>query len=444
MAKSPLILAALAKDAVPQLDFREAYPLTQGHSNRFDSAVLTATDGNHYVVRQATTAADELILDTELVVLRALAPYRAHLPFEITKLVGETKDARGRRALVFTYVYGETPDFSRIRPSSPFVTSFANALNAIHSLPLSVVENNGLPSYDAATTVRELVADLDRAAQTGMVPALLLTRWERALEDVNLWRFQPSVIHGEASAANFLESDESVSAVLGWDNLRIGDPAQDLAWLHGWGSQDFAYSTTLEYERLRGGVDENLRARAQLYSEMEYALYLMGALRQNDEQIIADARHYLTELVEQINSGAVGGIGPKPLGTDAFLTDENSFGNAPMPESNLSFPAGFVDVAQSVVSADPDFDLPEFLADGKSTRSTNESDIAAANLFKPIVDSSYNHQNLFGDTQEIPVVSQERTEPIQIISDDTTAPIPVISEDGSTPTGTEKPNQELF
>ena len=440
MAKSPLILAALAKDAVPQLDFVQAEPMSRGYGHRFDSALLTASDGNHFVIRQARSASAELTLDTELVVLRALAPFRAHFPFEITKLVGETHDARGKRALLFTYVYGESPDFARIRANSPFVTSMANALNAIHSLPLSVVENNGLPSYTPEATVRELVGDLDRAAQTGRVPALLLNRWERALEDVNLWRFQPTVIHGEANSANFLEIDEAVSSVLGWENLRIGDPAQDLSWLHGHGSADFSYSTTLEYERMRGGVDENLRARAQLYSEMELALYLMGALRTGDPQEVADAENFLAGLVESIESGAVSPIGPKPLGTDAFLGgaefgsssgfmgDEATFGNAPVIPATMASPAGFVDVAQSVVSADPDFDLPEFLRLGVEDRDPAEVDPRSANIFKPVVDDSYNHRNLFGVTGEIPVVSGERTEPIQIVSDDATAPIPVVEE----------------
>ena len=432
MAKSPLILAALAKDAVPQLDFVQAIPLSHGHGDRFDSAVLTATDGSHYVIRQARSANAELELDTELVALRALAPFRAHFPFEVTKYLGETKDERGRRALVFTYVYGAPAEFHNVAANSPMVSSVANALAAIHSLPLTVVDNSGLPAYDAAATVKQRVAELDRAAQTGRVPALLLNRWERALEDVSLWRFQPVVIHGQASPAHFLESDQTISAVLGWDSLHIGDPAIDFTWIQGYGNPEFSYSALLEYERLRGGVDENLRARAQLYAELAYANYLVGEIAAGNAETVADAEKFLTDLVGDVESGTVGPIGPKPLGVDSFgFGDEGAFGNAPVETESLASPAGFIDVAQSVVAdeafapATAPIDLPLILpvVEGHDPAEVN---LESASLFEPVVDSSYNHKNLFGETAPIPTVS------------DATAPIEVVAEDDK------KPNGELF
>jgi len=430
MAKSPLILAALAKDAVPQLDFVQAIPLSHGHGDRFDSAVLTATDGSHYVIRQARSANAELELDTELVALRALTPFRAHFPFEVTKFLGETKDARGRRALLFTYVYGAPAEFHNVAAKSPMVSSVANALAAIHSLPLSVVDNNGLPAYDAAATVKQRVAELDRAAQTGRVPALLLNRWERALEDVSLWRFQPVVIHGQASPAHFLESDQTISAVLGWDSLHIGDPAIDFAWIQGYGNPEFSYSTLLEYERLRGGVDENLRARAQLYAELAYANYLVGEIASGNAQTIADAENFLLDLVGDVENGTVGPIGPKPLGVDTF-GDEGEFGNAPVATSSLASAAGFVDVAQSVVAdeafapATAPIDVP-LIMPVIEEHDPAEVDLTSASIFEPVVDSSYDHKNLFGETAPIPTVS------------DATAPIEVVAEEE------QKPNGELF
>jgi macrolide phosphotransferase len=154
MAKSPLILAALAKDAVPQLNFVQAMPLSLGHAGQYDAAVLTSTDGTHYVVRQANSEAAALELDTELVVLRALAPFRSHFPFEITKLIGETKDDRGKRVQVFSYVYGEPLALLNQPATSPLASSLANTFAAIHSLPLSVVENNGLPTFTPENIIR--------------------------------------------------------------------------------------------------------------------------------------------------------------------------------------------------------------------------------------------------------------------------------------------------
>lgn len=417
MAKSPLILAALAKDAVPQLDFVQAMPLTLGHTGHFDSALLTATDGSHYVLRQAANDEAALELDTELVVLRALAPFRSHFPFEITKLIGETRDSKGKRAHLFTYVYGNSCQLANLPATSPLAASIANALAAIHSLPLSVVENNGLPVYAADQLIRERTAEMDRFAATGRVSALLLNRWERALEDVNLWRFQPTVVHGNANQDNFLVLDEGVSGVLGWHSLQIGDPATDFALIQGTALDDFSYSALLEYERIKG-ADQNLRARAQLYSEFALGHYLLWAVQVGDEASIADAEKFLADLVTDIEAGLIGPIGPKPLGTDAAPV---AFGNAPAEFGSepMATAAGFVDAGHAIVNDDL------LLTPIEYSEETDPAavDASSASLFKPVVDSSYDHKNLFGETAPIPVLADDATAPIPVYTDDATAPI---------------------
>ena len=434
MAKSPLILAALAKDAVPQLDFVQAMPLTLGHGGHFDSAVLTTTDGKHYVIRQANNVEAELELDTEAVVLRALSPLRSHFPFEITRQLGETKDAKGKRALLYTYVYGEPIDFTNRPGTSVLSTSIANALAAIHSLPLSVVENNGLPAFTAEQIIRDLTAELDRFAQTGRISAVLLNRWERALEDVNIWRFQPTVIHGSANLNNFLVLDEGISAVLGWHTLKIGDPATDFAMVQGIASDDFSYSTLLEYEKIKG-ADQNFRARAQLYAEFDLGRYLIWALA-HDASAIADAQKYLDDLVADIEAGLVSAIGPKPLGTDsAVLGDagfmgevsggfvessrdgflggaDSGFAVAYDEATPLQSPVGLVEAGQAIVSDDL---LVNPLQEERDPTEAN-----SGSMFAPIVDSSYNHKNLFGETGPIPQVS-DATAPIEIVGEDLAA-----------------------
>ena len=49
-----------------------------------------------------------------------------------------------------------------------------------------------MPVYDAESYRTRRLADLDRGASTGHIPATLLSRWERALDDVTLWL---SLIH---------------------------------------------------------------------------------------------------------------------------------------------------------------------------------------------------------------------------------------------------------
>lgn len=72
MAKSPLILAALAKDAVRHLNFVQVKSLNAGADGAFDTALLTATTGEHYVVRIANTQSAGAEQEVELQALRAL------------------------------------------------------------------------------------------------------------------------------------------------------------------------------------------------------------------------------------------------------------------------------------------------------------------------------------------------------------------------------------
>ena len=445
MAKSPLILAALAKDAVPQLNFVRAVSIDSGDGGHFDSALLTADSGEHYVLKQARTEAAALDLDTELVVLRALNPYRSHFPFEITKLVGETRDSKGRRAHLFTYVYGQPCDLQNLPGTSPLASSIANTLAAIHSLPLSVVENSGLPSYSPEAAVRDGVNAMDRLAQSGRIPAVLLNRWERAFEDVNLWRFQPTVLHGHGSATNFLEQQDQISGVLNWYNVQAGDPAHDFAWIVGFSADDFAYSVLLEYDRLRGN-DPNLRARAQLYSEMDIAHYLVDSVLAGDEVGIGEGQAWIDQLIQNIENGIVGPIGPKPLGIDSYDSSEV-----------LGSAAGFVSVAQDIVADDrfaptasmpavtmPTGDMPSFLSETGSDASAEtpaaplrqagidpaEVTPSAENLFRPVLDSSYNHKNLFGETGPLDLPGFMTEDSV----DDATAPIAIVKPDEQKPT----------
>jgi hypothetical protein len=173
---------------------------------------------------------------------------------------------------------------------------------------------------------------------------------------------------------------------------------------------DFSYSTLLEYERLKG-ADQNLRARAQLYSEIAHANYLVWALQFGTADEVADAERFLEDLAIDIEAGLIAPIGPKPLGTDAVLTN--------VTDSGLGTAAGFVDAGQALVSDDMLLTPVDYNRDSDPAA----VDPSSANLFKPVVDSSYDHKNLFGDTAPIPVFSDDATAPIPVFSDDSTAPI---------------------
>ena len=321
MAKSPLILAALAKDACRHLDFAQVKSLNAGTDGTFDTALLTSTTGEHYVVRIANTQSAGTEQEVELQSLRAIgAAGRANLPFKITNLVGETRDEKGARALVFDFVYGNPIHVDEVSGESELARNIGLAIAAIQKLPLSVVENANLPEFTPEELVRARTADLDRFASTGKVPSVLLSRWEAVLEDVNIFRFQPTIVHGALNGDTVLEEGgREVVGVLAWGNLKISDPAIDLAWVFGVQNDPLADAVLAAYSASRSVTDAGLRQRAILYSEFDLARWLLHGLNKGDQLIIDDAIEMLTKRAEDVESGVVGRLTAAPIHEPEFV-----------------------------------------------------------------------------------------------------------------------------
>lgn len=312
MAKSPLILAALANDAVPHLDIKDAKKLTTGASGAFDSAILTTTDGEHLVVKVPNSAAAGTEQAVELQALKALASSRESLPFAITSLTGETRDDRGAAVYIFDFLYGNSIDVTTVAPEGHLAESIGKAIAAIHNLPTSVVEDAHLPVFDPAALVRARIAELDRAAATGKIPSVLLQRWQDALEDADLFRYLPTVVHGALSGETVLEQDQEVSGVLAWSGLKISDPAEDFAWIFGANAIELNDAVMLAYSIERRLSDQTIRSRATLYSELEMARWMLHGVTKADPEIIEDAAQMLEQLAAEVSEGVV-----RPLITSA-------------------------------------------------------------------------------------------------------------------------------
>lgn len=304
MGKSPLILAALASEAVPGLRFTRVQPLEKNAVGVGDSALLTAESGVHYIIRLAKPGAAGADQDTELAALQTLS--QLQLPFEIAKLVGETKAPDGSRALLFSFIYGDHLDLERLNPNSPLTENLGSAIAAIHNIPISVLQDAGFPEYDPATLVQSRVSELDRALDTGRIPPVLLQRWEAAFEDLSLFRFTPTVIHGAIDGESIMALDNSITGFMGWSNLKIADPAEDLAWVAGSANEEAAYNVFLAYQAARPSADEKIRIRAKLYSEFDLARWLLHCMKLKDDALVEEAAQMLEDLASEVEQGLRG------------------------------------------------------------------------------------------------------------------------------------------
>lgn len=312
--RKPIELAAVATAAVPGLT-PTAVSSAPDDPADFDSALLLDSEGKRWRVRSPRHAEASARLETEFLVLRAFTPgIRAELPFLMPTVAGTVRQGT-LSTFVYSHLSGTTRSVEELSTGSAALTrELGAALAAIHDLPHSLVSNADLPSYTPNEFRQRRLNELDQAATTGMIPPLLLRRWEHALEDVSLWRFNPSVVHGDLHEDNLLVDGDRVTAVTGWTDLRIGDPADDMAWLVASNDQDFVDAVLAHYtSSRRDAPDAHLLRRAALSAEFALAQYLVKGLAAADQDMIREAESMLAVLAEDVAEHGGQPISVEPL-----------------------------------------------------------------------------------------------------------------------------------
>ncbi|MCT9870100.1 macrolide 2'-phosphotransferase [Paenarthrobacter aurescens] len=305
MRRTPLELAAIATAAVPGLA-PTATAFSPDDDADFDSALLLDSEGKRWRVRSPRHPEASTRLETEFMVLRAFVPaIRAELPFHVPTIAGTVRQG-ALTTFVYAHMQGSMLSIEELSAGSPALArEIGSALAAIHDLPLSLVTNADLPSYSANEFRQRKLNELDQAATTGKIPATLLRRWEHALEDVALWRFNTSVVHGDLHEDNLMVQDDSVTALTGWTDLRIGDPADDFAWLVASNEASFVQAVLNHYtEARRETPDVHLLRRAALLAEFALAQYLVKAMAAGHQSMTAEAESMLQTLSDDIDEQA--------------------------------------------------------------------------------------------------------------------------------------------
>ncbi|MCC9173171.1 phosphotransferase [Arthrobacter sp. zg-Y179] len=301
MKRTPMELAAMASAAVPGLT-PTGVAGSPDDAADFDAALLLDDAGRRWRVRSPKHLEASMRLETELLVLRTFVPaVRAELPFALPYVAGTV-----RQGELCTFVYSHLPGALRsidalVTAGSSVAAEIGRAMAAIHAIPRELVTSADLPSYSANEFRQRRLNELDQAATTGKIPAVLLRRWEHALEDVSLWRFKPTVVHGDLHEDNILLTGERVSAVTGWTDLRVGDPADDFAWLIAANDPRFTETVHAAYlEASNDPEDPHLIRRAALSAEFALAQWLVRGVAAENATMVDEAVEMLGTLEEDV------------------------------------------------------------------------------------------------------------------------------------------------
>ncbi|MDE0572565.1 phosphotransferase [Demequina sp. B12] len=304
MPRSPLALAALASVAVPGLDVYDV--LRSPHSDAdFDVVVVKDSTGQRWIVRAPRRAAAGAALEAERGLLKALG--RAHdtglISFDVPRPKGAASmsGTDDGRAIVYSEVPGAPLMMARLEPGPGLAANLGRALAEIHELPPTLVEDEGLPTYDAEQYRQRRLAELDAGIHTGKIPPRLADRWERQLENVSWWRFEPCVVHGDLGEHQIMVSGDTVRGVVDWMDARVADPADDLAWLVASAPEDIVDAVVEAYQmRRRETPDAHLLDRARLASELALLRWLMYGVRTDNADVIADGEGMLADLATML------------------------------------------------------------------------------------------------------------------------------------------------
>ena len=359
MRREPIELAAVATAAVPGLS-PTAVSSAPDDPADFDSALLLDSEGKRWRVRSPRHAEASTRLETEFLVLRAFAPaIRAELPFLMPTVAGTVRQ-QNLSTFVYSHLNGSTRTVEELTAGSQeLAKEIGTALAAIHDLPRALVSNADLPSYTPNEFRQRRLNELDMAATTGKIPPLLLRRWEHAMEDVSLWRFNPCVVHGDLHEDNLLVEEDRVTAVTGWTDLRIGDPADDLAWLVASNEHEFVDAVVRHYtEHRRDAPDSHLLRRAALSAEFALAQYLVKGIAAADAEMISEAEGMLATLADDIAEHGGQSISVEPLPSPAAEAGSATDGRVSVSPVSAG-PVSAGPVSAELIAAPADTDVSE-------------------------------------------------------------------------------------
>lgn len=315
MARSPLTLAAMVTTATADTEIISAASFHDEVLGEVSSALLGTSDGRSLLVQLSESTDAALSLSQEAHALKCLTPgSRSVLSFAAPELVASETIvpagdlAEAAQLLLVSYIPGFRVLPGDIPADSGTAAALAQAVAEVHNLPSTIATDNNLVVSDAMAARNRARAIVARASDTGRVPPRLLDRWRDAIETEEIWQFETTICLGGIDSDYFLlEEKTEGTAVVGltnWRGLSIGDPAQDLRWIHqNEGVTPFALSAYAATTAHR--VDYHIADRARLYAEFEYLRWLQHAISKNDPEMIADAVLLLEELESNIGSGSL-------------------------------------------------------------------------------------------------------------------------------------------
>jgi len=296
MSHQTLMLAAQAAAAVPDMQLVKTAPFDLPGVR---SALAWDTDGHVWVIEVPESDDAESKQRDRISGAQAIGEgLRARLPFAAPRVIGTTT-VDGRTLSVGAYLPGARIRHDKITPD--IAAAIGQAIAQLHAIPASTLYDQGRPVHSATDAMRKATSIVDKAAKTTLLPKNLLRRWEAAYEDRDLWQFEPTIIHGALHLGAFLTDGNAITAVTGWRELSVGDPARDVAWFTTPQVAQQLEPAKTSYLDTRPDADQRIFQRARFWAELDIARWLLHGIEIRSEEIVDEATQLINELHDRIS-----------------------------------------------------------------------------------------------------------------------------------------------
>lgn len=328
---TPLHLAAIAASALENVEIcatRHPFEVTPD----FATGGATDSQGRHWIVKLPLHQVAGAALEAEAALAPGLidAISHGHLSFDVVRPRAFATVRGGGRAMVYREPYGKFLPIEEIDANA--ARSIGRALGELHELDPQVYGAAGVPVYDARAWRDRIATELEEVSLTRKVPTALLARWDRWLDDDELWQINSVPVHGDLDEDHVLWANGQISAMIGFGEAHVGDPAEDFVWLANSLDDDLFDTVTESYAMAREvGGDDYLLERITLHAEFALARWLLHGTRIDSAQIVDDAVAMLEELDASVAADPQAYSGPRLRDGGAVAGEDfESFGD-PFP-----------------------------------------------------------------------------------------------------------------
>jgi aminoglycoside phosphotransferase (APT) family kinase protein len=284
------------------------HPLGEG----CDFIVFDVNDS--WVVRFPKTDEAEAQLDLERRLLPLLASELC-VPVPQMRFVGQPCEEFPRSFGGYGKLRGE-PAIRRDPQdvlSADVVARLGEFLSTLHAFPVEVAVRMGIPEQSAAALIGEVRADaLDDLSHVRDVSADAPVDAWRAFLDRGVPPVadedRPALIHNDLAAEHVLiDPDQTtITGVIDWSDVAIGDPAADFAGLFHWGGERLVEAVLRHYA---GSVDAAALRRARYLAACRGAMDVaFGVQRKRPEYVASGLR-----ALHACAAGGAGGAGGQTM-----------------------------------------------------------------------------------------------------------------------------------